>query len=279
MWRRGETHIRPSARPTSRAPGLLKLLTFLWIASVATGAADDDGDASAESLEAENEELKSRLKALQDQLKEEEQYSVRRLPFRPRIACVLLISMSKAGSSWSCSLHISPSCWWTMMMRRSSLTPPHPLPLPQYVVTRGYIAGAENVYMETMEVASAKQWCNSNPNCFGFTFLGGADGEQQPDDEVTVTFKGAPAPGTTNLDVEPDQAYVSYVKHTSSASILGHVGDAGMQLDGGSAALVGHWIGFNSAALVFVLGLAGVVACRHRRRPGRPPQPPLLPGP
>ena len=52
-----------------------------------------------------------------------------------------------------------------------------------YVVTRGYIAGAENVYMETMDVMSAKQWCNSNANCFGFTFLGG-EGDEQGEDEV-----------------------------------------------------------------------------------------------
>jgi hypothetical protein len=188
-------------------------------------ACDDD---SAEALEQENEQLKERLKLLQEHLKDEEQYS--------------------------------------------------------YVVTRGYIAGAENVYMETMEVASAKQWCNSNPGCYGFTFLGSTDGEQQPDDEVTVTFKGPPEPGTTNLDVEPDQAYVSYVKHTNSASILGHVGDAGMQLEGSSAALVGHWIGFSSAGLLLVLGLVVTVTCGRRCRSssgggGKAPQASLLPGP
>ena len=133
-----------------------------------------------------------------------------------------------------------------------------------YVVTRGYIAGAENVYMETMDIFSAKQYCNSNAKCFGFTFLGG-EGDQQPEDEVTVTFKGEPEKGT-NLDVEPDQAYVSYVKHTAATSILGHVGDAGMQLDGGSAALVGHWIGFNSAGLLFVVALALFVGCRKNIR-------------
>jgi hypothetical protein len=214
-------HRRRSSRSVPPPP----LAVVLFLACiVARASCDDNVEASAEALEQENEQLKERLKLLQEHLKDEEQFS--------------------------------------------------------YVVTRGYIAGAENVYMETMEVANAKQWCNSNPGCYGFTFLGGSDGEQQPDDEVTVTFKGPPEPGTTNLDVEPDQAYVSYVKHTNSASILGHVGDAGMQLEGSSAALVGHWIGFSSAGLLFVLGLAGTVACRHRcRRSTSQGSAALLPGP
>lgn len=206
-------------------PLILPVLLFGCFATrVACNGAIAD---SAEALEQENEQLKERLKLLQEHLKDEERYS--------------------------------------------------------YVVTRGYIAGAENVYMETMEVASAKQWCNSNSGCYGFTFLGSTDGEQQPDDEVTVTFKGPPEPGTTNLDVEPDQAYVSYVKHTNSASILGHVGDAGMQLEGSSAALVGHWIGFSSVGLLLVLGLVVTVACGRRCRSsgggGKAPQALLLPGP
>ena len=39
-----------------------------------------------------------------------------------------------------------------------------------------------------------------------------------------------------------------------------------MQLDGGAAYLVGQWIGFNSAALIFVVGVALVFACRGRSR-------------
>lgn len=36
-----------------------------------------------------------------------------------------------------------------------------------YVVAKGYLTGAETIYMETMEVAQAKIWCNANENCKG----------------------------------------------------------------------------------------------------------------
>ena len=141
-----------------------------------------------------------------------------------------------------------------------------------YVVSKGMVVGAENVYMETMELGVAKQWCNSNANCKGFTFLAGEDG-LQPEDEVTVTFKGAPESGEA-LHVEPDSAYISYVKRASASSVLGHVGDAAMQLDGTSDALIGHWVGFESLALVFALSIVAVFVYRHR---SRRPAPPLLP--
>ena len=131
-----------------------------------------------------------------------------------------------------------------------------------YVVSKGMIIGAENVYMETMELADAKQWCNSNSQCKGFTFLAPMDSESdQPDDEVKVTFKGE---SDGPVKVHPDSAYVSYVKHSAAASVLGAVGDAGMQLDGGSSYLVGQWLGFEAAALIFVLALAFTFGCRHR---------------
>ena len=41
-----------------------------------------------------------------------------------------------------------------------------------YVVVKGYITDAENVFMETMEVDEAKQYCNANAKCKGFTFAG-----------------------------------------------------------------------------------------------------------
>ena len=50
-----------------------------------------------------------------------------------------------------------------------------------YVVSKGMIAGAENVFMETMELTDAKNWCNSNAQCKGFTFLAPAEGESQPE--------------------------------------------------------------------------------------------------
>ena len=125
------------------------------------------------------------------------------------------------------------------------------------------IVGAENVYMETMELMSAKNWCNSSPQCKGFTFLTPTIDGTEPDDEVTVTFKGEPEEGGS-LHVEPDVAYVSYVKHSVANSVLGAVGDAHMQLDGGSSYLVGQWMGFSTAALVFVLAIVFVFACGHR---------------
>lgn len=195
------------------SPPLLLVATMLLIQRVR--AVDD-----AQKLEDENEALKQRLQLLQEQLKEEEQYS--------------------------------------------------------YVVARGLIAGVENVYMETMEVQSAKQWCNSNAACFGFSFLGDSP-DQVPEDEVTVTFKGAPDAGK-RLEIEPDQAYVSYVKHSNAQNVLGHVGDAGMQAEGRSAFLVGQWLGFSSAGLIFVLGLGVTIAFGHRCKRSVAGEPrPLLP--
>ena len=132
-----------------------------------------------------------------------------------------------------------------------------------YVVSKGMIVDAENVFMETMELMDAKQWCNSNPNCKGFTFLAPMNGATEPDDEVTVTFKGEPEEGGM-LHTEPDVAYVSYIKHSAANSMLGAVGDAGMQLNGGSAYLVGQWLGFEATALIFMLAIIVVFACRHR---------------
>ncbi len=34
-----------------------------------------------------------------------------------------------------------------------------------------YLSGAENVYMETMEIAEAKQWCNANEKCHGARYF------------------------------------------------------------------------------------------------------------
>ena len=65
-----------------------------------------------------------------------------------------------------------------------------------YVVVHGYIAEAENVMMETMDIDQAKAWCNSHKRCKGFTF-GGAD--ERPGDEVTVTFKVGSPSVTINL--------------------------------------------------------------------------------
>lgn len=131
-----------------------------------------------------------------------------------------------------------------------------------YVVSKGMIIGAENVYMETMELTDAKQWCNSNSQCKGFTFLAPMEGDSaQPEEEVTITFKGE---SDGPLKVQQDTAYVSYIKHSAATSVLGAVGGAGMQLDGGASYLVGQWLGFEAAALLFAIALLFAFACRHR---------------
>ena len=40
-----------------------------------------------------------------------------------------------------------------------------------YVVSKGMIIGAENVYMETMELTDAKQWCNSSKSRMGLRII------------------------------------------------------------------------------------------------------------
>jgi hypothetical protein len=148
-----------------------------------------------------------------------------------------------------------------------------------YVVAKGYIAGAETIFMETMEVAEAKQWCNANPNCKGFTFLAPLeDGDSQandkvtetrdvePDDEVTVTFKAAPEDGST-FKVDADPGMVSYIKETTK---FGAVGDAAMQLSGTSGhTVVAHWLGFESGCFIFVLSILCYVGLKHRGRSSR----------
>ena len=47
--------------------------------------------------------------------------------------------------------------------------------------TARYITDAENVFMETMEVEEAKQYCNAHATCKGFTFAGP---EEHPEDEA-----------------------------------------------------------------------------------------------
>ena len=59
-----------------------------------------------------------------------------------------------------------------------------------------YITDAENVFMETMEVEEAKQYCNAHAKCKGFTFAGP---EEHPEDEaraphlaISPRARGAP---------------------------------------------------------------------------------------
>ena len=59
-----------------------------------------------------------------------------------------------------------------------------------YLRSTGYLSGAETIFMETMEPAEAKQWCNAKVECKGFTYLAPVDGDPDEEQEVTVTFKG-----------------------------------------------------------------------------------------
>jgi hypothetical protein len=180
----------------------------------ALAAADENAD-----LEKENEELQERLKLLQGQLKDAEQFT--------------------------------------------------------YVVSRGFISGAETIFMETMEVVQAKQWCNSNAKCRGFSFLAGDDAALgEPEDEVTVTFKGEPESGT-KLKVEHDQAMISYLKESNSG-VFGALGGAGMQVHG-SGGLLSHGLTSQSLALAFALALLLAFACRRRCRGRSGSGSPLLP--
>ena len=172
---------------------LLLVAVLLGVRAVPVDPEGRGDESESEALEAENEQLKQRLKALETKLKEEQQ--------------------------------------WT------------------YVVVKGYISGAENVFMETMEVDQAKQYCNANPQCQGFTFNGP---DERPEDEVTVTFKAG-------SDVEADVNFVSYVKH---ATVFGAVGDAAMQLEGSS--IVAESITYEAICLVVAFSLALVFCCRRR---------------
>ncbi len=142
-----------------------------------------------------------------------------------------------------------------------------------YMVSKGYIVGAEMIYMETMEVAEAKQWCNAKEECKGFSFGGPLE---SPDDEVTVTFKGLSddAP-RTGLRVEPDMETISYVKE--SATPFGAVGAAGTNQ---ASAMTSQAFIFEGICIAFALGVALVFACRQRwqRQPGVE-RGQLLPGP
>ncbi|KAL1522977.1 hypothetical protein AB1Y20_017940 [Prymnesium parvum] len=134
-----------------------------------------------------------------------------------------------------------------------------------YMVVKGMIVDAENIFMETMEVEEAKQYCNSRPECKGFTFGGP---EERPEDEVTVTFK-------SGSKMEHDMNWVSYVKESNGA--FGAIGDAAMQLGdahtGSSIAI--QSITYEVLCLLIAASLAVVFCCR--RRASRSNE--LLPGP
>jgi len=127
-----------------------------------------------------------------------------------------------------------------------------------YLVVKGMIADAESVYMETMDIDEAKRYCNSNPECKGFSFEGP---ETRPEDEVTVMFKGG-------NKVNHDALWVSYVKESS---LFGALNAATGSDDTSNPRIISQSITFNSIALGFACTLAGVVACqrRRRRRPSR----------
>ena len=125
-----------------------------------------------------------------------------------------------------------------------------------YVVVKGYISGAENVYMETMGVDEAKTYCNSNSRCKGFTFSGPSE---RPEDEVTVAFKAG-------SKVVHDANWVSFVKESS---MFGALQGAAKLDEAHSPAVISHGLTFESICIVFALALSVVFICR--RRCGTPP--------
>ena len=173
-----------------------------------------------DAIAIENEQLRSRLKALESRLDEERQFS--------------------------------------------------------YVRASGYLGGAATIYEETMEVAEAKQWCNANPECKGFTFLAPLEGDDEQ--EVTVTFKGTPE--SKALQVISDPSMASYIKAAAAESIFGNIGDAAMQLTSADhQSVVSQWLTFQVACILLAGGVGCVWICRQRLcgGRGRTAQQPVLP--
>ena len=124
-----------------------------------------------------------------------------------------------------------------------------------YVVVKGYITDAENVFMETMEIDEAKQYCNANPKCKGFTFSGP---EERPEDEVTVTFKAG-------SKVTHDANWVSFVKESSVFGAIHGAIKPGSLDELESPSIISQGVTFESICLLFAVGVAVLFACRRRR--------------
>ena len=132
-----------------------------------------------------------------------------------------------------------------------------------YLRSTGYLSGAETIFMETMEPAEAKQWCNAKVECKGFTYLAPVDGDPDEEQEVTVTFKGEGQAGEV-LRVDPDPSMISYVKAAAADGVFGSVGDAAMQFAGASGqAVVSQWMTFQSVCLLLAIGVAAFVGRRR----------------
>ncbi len=134
-----------------------------------------------------------------------------------------------------------------------------------YVVVKGMIVDASNVFAESMDVDDAKAWCNSNDECLGFTFAGPTE---RPDDEVAVTFKAG-------SKIAYDSSWVSYVK--STPSVFGSL-HAGLMLHqsgkGGGLAELALTYSTISAVVALVFVAALLCSRLHTKRPGgawRPP--------
>jgi hypothetical protein len=175
-------------------------LTLVASVTLPVGDAPGDGDAGDE-LQNENEQLQARIRALEDELREEVAFS--------------------------------------------------------YVVVKGFISDAEMIYMETMDIDSGKQYCNSNPRCKGFTF-GGSD--ERPEDEVTLSFKAG-------SKVEAASDWISYVKEESMFGGLHGARGAGLNElhEASSPTVVTHALTFELICIVLALSLC-VVFWRFRRR-------------
>ena len=125
-------------------------------------------------------------------------------------------------------------------------------------MVKGYITDAENVFGETMEIDEAKQFCNANPKCKGFTFAGP---DERPEDEVTVTFKAG-------SKVMHDTNWVSFVKESSVFGALHGAIKPGSLDELESPSIISQGVTFESICLLFAVGVTLIFACRRRRGGG-----------
>ena len=151
-------------------------LASLLSAVVAAGAAAV-ADTEAAELAAENSMLQLKLKRLEDELQQELKYAPVLTHLSRSLRAVRTCQAVRTRGAGQLS-HQTAGKGVTgrgeghdCRGRATSREPWHHRRY-SYVVVKGYIADAENVWMETMEVDEAKQYCNANAKCKGFTFAG-----------------------------------------------------------------------------------------------------------
>ena len=168
----------PTARATRarrHATRAMRLASML-AAVVAAGAAAV-ADTEAADLAAENSMLQLKLKRLEDELQQELKYAPVLMRSSRSLRAVRTCQAVRTRGAGQLS-HQTAGKGVTgrgegrdCRGRATSREPWHHRRY-SYVVVKGYIADAENVWMETMEVDEAKHYCNANAKCKGFTFAG-----------------------------------------------------------------------------------------------------------